>query len=144
MKKLIMFLSILFFLSCFTTTVYAHPGDTDSKGGHYDTSTGKYHYHHGKPAHQHKNGECPYDRWKISIEEDFFDFGMVVVVVAWFFFCLFSGMSDRQKEYKESIIKSLFMSLKDIFPYGLISLFFVVVLAIPILWILSWLIGLFL
>ena len=40
---------------------YAHSGGTDSDGGHYDHSTGEYHYHHGYPAHQHVNGECPYD-----------------------------------------------------------------------------------
>lgn len=40
---------------------YAHPGDLDSKGGHYDRSTGEYHYHHGYPAHQHTGGICPYD-----------------------------------------------------------------------------------
>lgn len=39
----------------------AHSGGTDSKGGHYDHSTGEYHYHHGHPAHQHDNGECPYN-----------------------------------------------------------------------------------
>lgn len=45
---------------------FAHPGRTDSSGGHYNRSTGEYHYHHGNPAHQHtdKNGdgilECPY------------------------------------------------------------------------------------
>ncbi len=39
----------------------AHPGRTDAKGGHYDRSTGEYHFHHGYPAHQHINGECPYD-----------------------------------------------------------------------------------
>ena len=44
----------------------AHPGRTDSSGGHTDHSTGEYHYHHGEPAHQHtdKDGdgilECPY------------------------------------------------------------------------------------
>lgn len=42
------------------TTVYAHSGGTDSSGGHYDRSTGEYHYHHGHPAHQHPNGICPY------------------------------------------------------------------------------------
>ena len=31
-------------------------------GGHYDNSTGKYHFHHGKSAHQHENGRCPYDK----------------------------------------------------------------------------------
>lgn len=42
-------------------SVYAHPGRTDSSGGHYDRSTGEYHYHHGYPAHQHPNGICPYE-----------------------------------------------------------------------------------
>ena len=45
---------------CFTTS-YAHPGRTDSNGGHYNRSTGEYHYHHGYPEHQHPNGVCPYD-----------------------------------------------------------------------------------
>ena len=46
---------------------YAHPGQTDANGGHRDSSTGEYHYHHGYPAHQHTdlNGDgkpdCPYD-----------------------------------------------------------------------------------
>ena len=39
----------------------AHPGNTDINGGHYDRSTGEYHYHHGYPAHQHENGICPYE-----------------------------------------------------------------------------------
>lgn len=40
---------------------FAHTGGTDSEGGHYNKSTGEYHYHHGYPAHQHDNGFCPYD-----------------------------------------------------------------------------------
>lgn len=40
---------------------FAHSGRTDSKGGHYNRSTGEYHYHHGYSAHQHENGVCPYD-----------------------------------------------------------------------------------
>lgn len=39
----------------------AHSGRTDSNDGHYDRSTGEYHYHHGFPPHQHPNGICPYD-----------------------------------------------------------------------------------
>ena len=39
----------------------AHSGRTDSAGGHYDSSTGEYHYHHGYSAHQHPNGVCPYE-----------------------------------------------------------------------------------
>ena len=41
--------------------VQAHSGRTDSSGGHYDRSTGKYHYHHGYSAHQHTGGVCPYE-----------------------------------------------------------------------------------
>jgi tetrahydromethanopterin S-methyltransferase subunit E len=48
-------------LSLFVLSVSAHPGRTDSSGGHLNHSTGEYHYHHGYSAHQHTNGECPYD-----------------------------------------------------------------------------------
>lgn len=43
-----------------TTISLGHKGRTDSEGGHYDRSTGEYHYHHGYPAHQHIDGICPY------------------------------------------------------------------------------------
>lgn len=43
------------------TVVCAHSGGTDSQGGHYNRSTGQYHYHHGYPAHQHTGGVCPYN-----------------------------------------------------------------------------------
>lgn len=39
----------------------AHSGRTDENGGHRNSSTGEYHYHHGYPAHQHENGIRPYD-----------------------------------------------------------------------------------
>lgn len=51
----------------FPITASAHPGRTDSNGGHYNHSTGDYHYHHGYPAHDHYdidgNGteDCPYN-----------------------------------------------------------------------------------
>lgn len=51
------FVALLF---CFSIAA-AHSGRTDSSGGHYNRSTGEYHYHHGKPAHQHPGGVCPYD-----------------------------------------------------------------------------------
>ena len=49
----------------------AHSGRTDSQGGHYNHSTGEYHFHHGHSAHQHPNGTCQYDPsgrtdWPIS------------------------------------------------------------------------------
>lgn len=56
-KFIIVFLCTL----VFSVAASAHPGRTDSQGGHYDHSTGEYHYHHGYPAHQHPNGVCPYN-----------------------------------------------------------------------------------
>lgn len=59
MRKFILFFLLL--LLCFPIVSLAHPGRTDANGGHYDRSTGEYHYHHGYPAHQHTDGICPYD-----------------------------------------------------------------------------------
>ncbi len=60
MKKTIPLFTLLIIIA-FSSMVYAHPGKTDENGGHYDRSTGEYHYHHGYPAHQHAGGVCPYD-----------------------------------------------------------------------------------
>lgn len=59
MKQKLLLLFLLFLLP---VVALAHSGGTDSKGGHYDRSTGQYHYHHGYSAHQHPNGVCPYER----------------------------------------------------------------------------------
>ncbi len=65
MKKALKFslilISIIVIILGSCAVVFAHPGKTDSAGGHYDRSSGEYHYHHGYPAHQHDNGTCPYD-----------------------------------------------------------------------------------
>lgn len=61
-KKFSLLFLLLFFISPLS---WAHPGGTDADGGHSDYSNvsglGQYHYHHGYPAHLHKNGDCPYD-----------------------------------------------------------------------------------
>ena len=60
-------LPILLVLLFLPLRAYAHPGRTDSNGGHTDHSTGEYHYHHGYPAHDHYDMDgdgtldCPYD-----------------------------------------------------------------------------------
>lgn len=59
MKKIILFVLIIIIL--LLPLSLAHQGKTDSYGGHYDTSSGEYHYHHGYSAHQHINGLCPYE-----------------------------------------------------------------------------------
>ena len=60
-KKVIKIFLILLTLILSSMYCYAHSGNTDANGGHYDRSTGVYHYHHGHPAHQHSNGVCPYE-----------------------------------------------------------------------------------
>lgn len=45
MKKT--FSIIFMFLLCISTVSYAHKGRTDEYGGHYNRSTGTYHYHSG-------------------------------------------------------------------------------------------------
>ena len=59
--------SSLALILCIPISANAHAGKTDAAGGHYDHSTGEYHYHHGYPAHQHYDmdgdgfRDCPYD-----------------------------------------------------------------------------------
>lgn len=60
-------LSVLLMFLIIPVVALAHPGRTDSNGGHTDSSTGEYHYHHGYPAHDHYDMDgdgdidCPYD-----------------------------------------------------------------------------------
>lgn len=71
MKKYIRYIFSLLcciaLFACILLTASAHTGKTDSSGGHYDHSTGEYHYHHGYPAHSHYDVDndgfvdCPYD-----------------------------------------------------------------------------------
>lgn len=70
MKKLISVALLILLTLVFAFNANAHPGRTDSDGGHYDRSTGEYHYHHGRPAHDHPNGKCPYEDEDIY-EENF-------------------------------------------------------------------------
>ena len=60
-KRLIFLFLTIWLVFLLPINAYAHPGKTDGSGGHYNHSTGEYHYHHGYPAHQHTNGKCPYN-----------------------------------------------------------------------------------
>lgn len=65
-RVLALFLCTATVLFC-AISANAHPGRTDSNGGHTDHSTGEYHYHHGYPAHDHYDldgdgkADCPYE-----------------------------------------------------------------------------------
>lgn len=54
-------IAIVFALTAISCSAFAHPGRTDSDGGHFDRSDGSYHYHHGYPAHDHVDGVCPFN-----------------------------------------------------------------------------------
>ena len=56
----------LLVITMLPTSLFAHSGRTDSRGGHKDNKNksglGSYHYHcGGYPAHLHKDGKCPYN-----------------------------------------------------------------------------------
>lgn len=67
LKRWLILILVLFTVSCLPICAFAHPGNTNDDGGHYDRSTGEYHYHHGYPAHDHYDMDgdgiidCPYD-----------------------------------------------------------------------------------
>ena len=66
-KLLIVSLIFIIAISIFQYFLLAHPGNTDSNGGHYDRTNGEYHYHHGYSAHSHYDMDgdgdidCPYN-----------------------------------------------------------------------------------
>ena len=83
-KKVFLFIFIVLALLGLIITVEAHSGKTDSAGGHYDRSSGEYHYHHGYPAHQHNNGICPYDyrdNTKHDYQNDKSQFGEILIII---------------------------------------------------------------
>ena len=66
-KQLLFLLLVISLCLSLHVTALAHPGMTDDDGGHTDSSTGEYHYHHGKPPHDHYDIDgdgiidCPYN-----------------------------------------------------------------------------------
>ena len=54
-KKCCLFFLVLLISFNFSIFIFAHSGRTDSKGGHYDHSTGEYHYHDGLYAGQEQS-----------------------------------------------------------------------------------------
>ena len=68
MKKRVLLILFSLLIGCSLLIVsFAHSGRTDAKGGHYNRSTGEYHYHHGYSAHSHYDidgdgyEDCPFD-----------------------------------------------------------------------------------
>ena len=62
MKKYVVVVLVPILVLMIPLVSLAHSGRTDSDGGHYDRTTGEYHYHHGFGEHQHPGGVCPYSK----------------------------------------------------------------------------------
>lgn len=67
MKKAYILIYCILSILALPLVAKAHPGKTDSAGGHTNHDTGEYHYHHGYSAHQHYDMDgdgvidCPYN-----------------------------------------------------------------------------------
>jgi hypothetical protein len=118
-------------ICCLCVPTFAHSGKTDINGGHYDSSTGEYHYHHGYPAHSHPNGECPYNHSSGTSSSNISTEGvidtmleiisaitpiLIVVALAGFFiFSCFSGIFDsyaKSKGYRSKELEEEFNERK--------------------------------
>lgn len=77
MKRFIFPVAALVLCSALLFISYAHSGKTDIQGGHNNSSTGEYHYHHGYPAHQHSDMDgdgtvdCPYTFEETTSEKNY-------------------------------------------------------------------------
>lgn len=116
MKRRILSLGIaLLTVFLLSTVAFAHSGRTDSKGGHYDHSTGEYHYHHGHPAHQHPGGQCPYVLKQEKQEKARATFRIVIIVVvsAGIIIAALIHFRRRRKAKAESLRLARMRSLEE-------------------------------
>lgn len=81
MKKLLCIIIAVIIILSPTILCFAHSGRTDANGGHHVGGTSEYHYHHGKPAHQHPNGVCPYEDNTTIISPDSLSAGYFILYV---------------------------------------------------------------
>lgn len=98
---IIIIISVIIFINTFTISL-AHPGRTDSNGGHYDRSTGEYHYHNGGSAGRYtlydftdsSNETISFtDKWKLEN---------------------YDKLQDEINNYKEDLKKTGFNSIREI------------------------------
>lgn len=69
--KIITLIIIIFVLS--SLNVPAHPGRTDANGGHWNHSTGEYHYHSGEYAGKNKSSSSSSTKNKSTPKESKYD-----------------------------------------------------------------------
>lgn len=67
MKRFFLLILAILLFVLIPLTAYAHPGRTDSKGGHWDRSNGTYHYHNDGTPQGNQSVEKPSTNKKGSI-----------------------------------------------------------------------------
>ena len=93
LKKVFSLLLIFAMFECF---VYAHSGGTDSSGGHYNRTTGEYHYH-GTPGGGHDDSD--YDPSRAGSDEDdmsILDWVFLIIIA---FLCLLHRSRRSPRQY---------------------------------------------
>lgn len=117
MKRFLAILTtVLVLISLFAVAVFAHSGRTDANGGHYNHSTGEYHYHHGRPAHQHPNGVCPYRNTSEKEKEDDPSAVILIIIVVGIIALLFFAHSKGLGDYPNNDTTTTdYDPIKDIF-----------------------------
>lgn len=117
LKKLFYTALLIFLMSLFSFSTFAHSGGTDSFGGHYNHATGSYHYHHGYPAHLHPNGECSYEL-KEKINNTVVNAVIIIGVIALAFFSIRFAINNhkdkKKKEEQERLEKLIYNEEKRI------------------------------
>ncbi len=139
MKKAIYFVFLLSFIFLlFFVFSSAHSGRTDGSGGHYNHSTGEYHYHHGKPAHDHPNGVCPYAQSNNNSNNSYNDsdfelsFGSVLLIIGFAFCLLITGIAFLASAIIISLL-DIIISRVFYFDLDLSSLYFVFTISISLI-----------
>ena len=110
MKKFFTVFIIITFCLFVSVTTLAHSGGTDANGGHYNHSTGDYHYHHGYPEHYHTDGECPYQKKTEQKENDNLDVILTIAVISLLSFLVILHFITKSKS-TEFLLFSLYYIL---------------------------------
>lgn len=115
-KAVVLFLCAILLAVC-CVPVGAHSGNTDVNGGHYDHSTGDYHYHHGYSAHDHKDGKCPYAHVKTILSIICLIIFLFPFFLFWIFFISLFFKKDSHTNNSDSAShKNISENISDIEP----------------------------
>ena len=119
LKKITLAIFAALFITLPFISAFAHPGRTDSEGGHINHSSNSYHYHHGYSAHQHNDGYCPIEPDNERYYSEFYKFKLFLAKVPKEFICItpiviilllaplfYYVFKKKQSHKEESVLKT--------------------------------------